>query len=1291
KITPEIEQRLNYELEVIHNMGFDNYFLIVWDIVRFAKSRGILVGPGRGSAAASMVSYCLGITELDPLKHGLIFERFLNPGRVTMPDIDMDFPDDRRDEVIQYVVEKYGSDRVAQIITFGTMGAKAAIRDVGKAMDLPPGEVDRLAKMIPPGPKVTIDYALSHSPRLRELYEESDYIQKLIETAKRLEGVARHASTHAAGIVVADAPLVNYTPLHRPTRGEAGGSIVTQYPMEILEELGLLKIDLLGLSTLTIIQKTLDLIKERHGIELRPQDIPLDDPAIYELLSSGEVTGIFQVESAGMRRVLTRLKPSVFDDVVAVLALYRPGPMQYIDLYIDRKHGRKPVEYRHPALEPILKETYGIIIYQEQIIRIATDLAGYTASEADLMRRAVGKKKEKELLAHRKKFVEGAVARGIPRNVAEQIFKDIEYFANYGFNKCLPGDVEVVDADTGRLVKIAELYNGTRQIASTLTCDINGLKLHKHPIAGVHYNGVKPVYRLRTHLGREIEATANHPFYTFNGWKRLDELKPGDLIAVPRCLPVEGKAQWPDHEVIVLGYLLAEGNLCHPGSVYFYTKSKELLEDYVRAAEQFENVKCTISLHKGTYSVYAKRIKRDEEAGIVRWAKKLGIWGKRASEKEIPPEAFELNNRQIALLLSRLWSGDGYVNKCDGYFCAYYATASERLARQVQHLLLRLGVVSKLRTVEFPYRGGRTGYQVYVMGGEHLKNFAATIGVHFIEPHLREICEEILQGEYGTARGTRDVIPVPVKEIVRAEKAAAGITWRQMRTEAGVAQREFQPTGSPSKRGFRRETIARLADYFDSSELRRYSDSDIYWDEIESIEYVGDKPTYDLTVPDLHNFIANDILVHNSHASAYAVLTCQTAYLKAHYPAEYMTAMLTVERHNTDKLAVLITECRRMGIEVLPPDVNKSGRGFTIEEWEEDGKKREAIRFGLEGVKNVGSGSVEAILRAREKGGPFKDLEDFCLRVDLKEVGRKALECLIKVGALDAFGGRAQLLQFMDQMIAVSAEAHRAAGVGQLTFFYAIPTLPPLPKARKVSRREMLDWERELVGVYVSEHPLQQVMPALSEAITHFCGQINEELDGQKVTIAGMVTNVREITTKRGEPMAFAQVEDIQGSIEVVIFPRVYRKTAELWDEERILIIKGRVDMRNGRPAIICDSVQDHVTLIRPKAQEPSPEGTPSEPDASPETSPALTETSSSGKHIHITLRRTGDEEADVRRLGEIYHLLTSYKGNDRFTFYVTVGEERFALEFPNVRTKYCEELEQKLINLLGEGAIKVN
>ena len=827
-ITPEIEARFLYELEVIKSLGFSGYFLIVQDIVRFAKEKGILVGPGRGSAAASIISYALGITELDPLRYGLIFERFLNPGRVSMPDIDIDFQDDRRDEVIEYVVRKYGQDKVAQIITFGTMGARAAIRDVGRALDMPPGEVDMVARLVPPGPKVTIDYALETSPKLRKLYEESDYIRKLIDTARRLEGVARHASTHAAGVVVADAPLINYVPLHRPTRGEEGNGVVTQYPMEILEELGLLKIDLLGLSTLTLIKKTLDFIRERHGTDLKPQDIPLDDPEIYRLLSSGEVTGVFQVESAGMRRTLMKLQPTTFEDVIALLALYRPGPMHYIDLYIDRKHGRKEVEYRHPLLEPILKETYGIMIYQEQVIRTAMDLAGYSASEADLMRRAVGKKKEEELKAHRTRFVEGAKEKGIPPEVAHEIFNDIEFFADYGFNK--------------------------------------------------------------------------------------------------------------------------------------------------------------------------------------------------------------------------------------------------------------------------------------------------------------------------------------------------------------------------------------------------------------------------------------------AHAAAYAVLTCQTAYLKAHYPLEFMAALLTIERHNTDKLPILISECRRMGIEILPPDINRSSTGFTIE--------GNGIRFGLEGVKNVGAASVEAILRAREKGGPFKSLEDFCFRVDLREVGKRALECLIKVGALDPFGERAALLAAMDKMVALSTEAHKARAQGQLLL--SLPISLKLPKVQPASRKEILSWEKELVGVYISEHPLTRVLPLLTGHITHYLGEINEELDGQRVSVLGLVTSIREITSSRGKPMAFAQIEDLQSSLEVVIRPQVWEETAPLWEEGRILLVKGKVEIREGKPSLICEAVQNHVTIIKPA------------------------ETS---RHLHVTIKRTGNPEADSKLLEKVYNTLTSYQGKDKFTIYLEYGDGMpcpYVLEFPEARTRYCPELEEELLALLGPGAIRV-
>jgi DNA polymerase-3 subunit alpha len=841
-VTPELEARLRYELDLIHRMGFDTYFLIVWDLVREANSRGIMVGPGRGSAAASLVSYCLDITQLDPLFHGLIFERFLNPGRVTMPDIDMDFPDDRRDELIQYTIEKYGQDKVAQIITFGTMGARAAIRDAGRALDLPLPEVDRVAKLIPFGPKVKIDQGLQKVPELRAMYESKEedksHIRKLIDTARSMEGVARHASTHAAGIVIGDAPLVNYTPLHRPTKGGAGA--ITQYTMEVLEDIGLLKMDYLGLSTLTIIQRTLDLLWETRGTKLTPNDIPLDDPAIYELLSSGEVAGIFQVESAGMRRVLTSLRPSEFNDIVAVISLYRPGPMEYIDNYVDRKHGHQEVAYRHPKLEPILKETYGIIVFQEQIIRLMTDLAGYSAADADLVRRAVGKKKKKELLKHRSSFVEGVVEHGgLPEAVAEQIFSDIEYFARYGFNK--------------------------------------------------------------------------------------------------------------------------------------------------------------------------------------------------------------------------------------------------------------------------------------------------------------------------------------------------------------------------------------------------------------------------------------------AHAASYAVLTCQTAYLKAKYPVEYMAAMLSVERNNTDKVAVLIAECRRLGIEVLPPDVCRSGLDFVIEGGD--------IRFGLGAIKNVGEGPIAAILEARQEGGAFEDIDDFCTRVDLSQVNRRALESLIKAGAMDSLGRREQLLEIIDRMIQKSNMEHRvspqldmfnlpafANSGANIVLSTSLPDVPPVPS------KELLRWEKELVGLYVSAHPLQQVAANLEDTVTAFCGQIDESMVNQKVVVAGMVTWVRPHITKNDNPMAFVQLEDLQGSIEVVVFPSVYEGTRELWEPDKILVVKGRVDVRGREPKIICESVQDYVVVSELPEEGERPKGP---------------------LHLHITLARSGDQERDIQLLGQVHGLLQQYRGEDRFSLYLADEHQRVQLDFPNDTTGYCLELEQALVQMLGAGAVR--
>ncbi|MGD9350392.1 MAG: DNA polymerase III subunit alpha, partial [Desulfobacterales bacterium] len=427
-------ERLTYEMSVIQNMGFSGYFLIVADFIRYAKENNIPVGPGRGSAAGSLVAYSLGITDLDPIAHGLIFERFLNPARKSMPDIDVDFCIDGREDVYKYVVDKYGGgDYVAQIITFGKLKTRAVIRDVGRALNIPLAEVDTIAKMVPDILNIRLDEALEREPRLLELARQKPEIDELINICRVLEGLPRHASTHAAGVVIADQPLVNYMPLYRGKKGE----VVTQYDMKIVEKIGLVKFDFLGLRNLTVIANTLDLIAAQGQIPPDLDNIELTDAATYRLLSAGDTTGVFQLESSGMKDLLVRLKPETFDDVIALVALYRPGPMEsgMIDDYVACKHGRKKVEYLLPQLEPILKETYGVIVYQEQVMKIASDLANYSMAEADDLRKAMGKKIPAIMAKHRERFVNGSAQSEIPAEQAAPIFSLMEKFGGYGFNK----------------------------------------------------------------------------------------------------------------------------------------------------------------------------------------------------------------------------------------------------------------------------------------------------------------------------------------------------------------------------------------------------------------------------------------------------------------------------------------------------------------------------------------------------------------------------------------------------------------------------------------------------------------------------------------------------------------------------------------------------------------------------------------------------------------------------------------------------------------------------------------
>ena len=881
---PEYVERLEYELGIIHQMGFDDYFLIVWDLGEAAKERDIWWNV-RGSGAGSVVAYTLGITNVDPFKNHLMFERFLNPSRINMPDIDLDYPDDRREELIAYTVQRYGAERVSAIITFGTLGARAAIRDVGRALDIPLGEVDRVARLIPnvPGKPVSIAQAMEQEPDLKALYQSTPYIKRLLDTAQQLEGVTRHASTHAAGVLVSDKPLVEYLPLHRPTKGSGEGPIgcVSQWPMEIVDAMGMLKVDFLGLRTLTHMRKVCEWVEKEHGRKLDLHTIPYervpDDPErdadvkkLYDLLATGETTGIFQVEGAGMRRVLREMRPTRFQHIIAVLALYRPGPMDNIPTYIRRLHGEEQVRYHHPILEKILADTYGIIVYQEQIMQIAVAMAGYKPGEADMIRKAVAKKKKKLMEKHKKMFREGALKNGIPSEVSDAVWADIEFFARYGFNR--------------------------------------------------------------------------------------------------------------------------------------------------------------------------------------------------------------------------------------------------------------------------------------------------------------------------------------------------------------------------------------------------------------------------------------------AHATDYAVITAQTAYLKAHYPMEFMTGLMTTEQHNTEKLGLLITETRRTGIEVRPPDVNHSDVEFSIEHGS-DGQRY--IRIGLGAIKNVSDEAMRMIVAARKEGGPFASLDDFAERVDLRKLNRKTLECLIQAGAMDAFGPRPALLTIIDTLLGVSSRIHAAREVGQFSLFGKETvgqsiTLPPF--APPISRNQLLAWEKELLGTYLSEHPLTNLERQLLEQglVSTTIGKLAMESLGQQMTVVGMVQRVRRINTKKGTVMAFITLEGVDGTADVVVFPRTFERFKEVLLPEQILVVSGKLDNRTEREdhPLLADWFKRPEELLHPVAasqvnEAPMPYDLAEEPELPPEppvpaptAPPPPPDVPPEPSILYITFRRSGNAQRDFAQLSHLHHLLTAESGPDRFVVVLQGNSHTVELDFPNAHTRVTPQLRQKLHTL---------
>lgn len=726
-VTPELEKRLEYELSVIGEMGFSSYFLIVADFIQYARDHDIPVGPGRGSAAGSLVAYTLGITNVDPIKYNLLFERFLNPERVSMPDIDIDFCYEKRDQIIGYVKKQYGGDtNVSQIITFGSMKTRGVIRDVGRVLKIPYAEVDRIAKLVPALPGITLEQALTKVPELKELSVRKPY-DELIAHSKVLEGMARHASTHAAGVVIAPDDLMNYVPLYKTGKDD----ITTQYDMNALESIGLLKMDFLGLRTLTVIDHTVKDLKNK-GIEIDIDSIPLDDEKTYGIFANGLTVGVFQFESTGMRDYLKKLKPGCIEDLVAMNALYRPGPMEWLENFIERKHGKIQADYIHPDLEPILKETYGIIVYQEQVMQIANTLAGFSLNRADELRKAMGKKKPDLMQKYRNAFIDGAAKqKGLQKEEAEKIYDKIEKFAGYGFNK--------------------------------------------------------------------------------------------------------------------------------------------------------------------------------------------------------------------------------------------------------------------------------------------------------------------------------------------------------------------------------------------------------------------------------------------SHAVCYAIVAYQTAYLKAHYPLEFMAANLTSEMNNSERIIALIDECRRMGISILPPDINESEARFTV-----SGK---GIRFGLGAVKNVGIGAIQCIAEAREREGKFRTIFDLCRSIDLCRVNKKVLESLVQCGAADSLEGtRAQKMEGLSGAVTLGQSYQQSAKRGQTTIFEEADSTvidPPLPNVEPWPQNRKLLYERELLGFYISGHPLEKYREEVTAFTVPHPDNYGGIPSGQSVRFCGMISDIRQSYDRFSKPYAFFMLEGFSHEVRIAAFSDVYEKNRTLIEKDKMVVVEGRLERRN--------------------------------------------------------------------------------------------------------------------------------
>jgi DNA polymerase-3 subunit alpha len=1013
-----------------------------------------------------------------------------------------------------------------------TYRGRSAAREVAKALGLPAEFQDRLARLAPNwGYQDPDDLLVKH---LTEAGCDPRHprIRAFAALWTRLQDLPRHLGQHSGGMVIAGGRLDDVVPLEPATMP---GRVVIQWDKDDCAALGIIKIDLLGLRMMSVIQEAIELVRETGG-EVDLAHLPPDDPPVYAMLQRADTIGVFQVESRAQMATLPRIHPERFYDLVVQVAIIRPGPIvgDMVHPYIRRRRGREPVSYPHPSLEPILRRTLGVPLFQEQLLRMAMATAGFTGSEAEELRRAFGfKRSEQRMREIEVKLRAGMARQGITGDAAEQIVHAITAFALYGFPECVVGETRVVDADTGRWVKIEDVVNGTVHLGSTFACDTN-LRLRRRRVLRATRSGGRMVYRLRTALGREIVATAEHPLFTATGWRALAALRIGDHVATARTLPSGGHKRWPRHHVIVLADLIAEGNLCHPTTMYFYTTNARYCAEFTKAVEQFENTRATVAWHRTCYSVHVRRRDPSQSIGAVTWAKQLGLWGCTARTKRLPEEVFECHPADLGLLLARLWEGDGCLS---GRGHASYDTASRQLAEEVQHVLLRLGIISRIYERRRRYRDRQvTGFVVTITGRGSLKRFYRHVGRRFLDPGKRAMACD-LAGSGADARMSRDIVPVIVQAIIDRERRHRSARWEDIIAGTGLSTRAIC-SPDKAKRGYRRWVIAKLARYFDSPELNSLAKSDLYWDRITAIEPVGIRDTYDLEIENEHNFLANDFVVHNSHASSFALLAYASAYLKAHHSAAFYAALLNNQPMGFYHAATVVKDAQRHGLTILPIDVTRSDWLCAVE--------GRAVRLGLRYVKGLRESAGRAIVAARRER-PFASLADLARRAGLE---RDELTALAATGALDARGGarRAALWQAARPVL-----SDLLAG--------AEPPADPSP-LREMEVEERLAEDYAGTGLTLGPHPMALRRAALTRRGVVRAADLAGLGSGRVARVAGSAIVRQRPGTAKG--FVFLSLEDETGIANVIVTPQLFARHRLALIAAPYVLVQGVVQNQDG-------------------------------------------------------------------------------------------------------------------------------